>query len=102
MDLAFITASAQLGGTVFTVVAFLWFLSKLLNDINTRQAVRDKDQIVASDRQSDTNIRLATALENLSNKVNVNSDANIKNTQVIKENVSAVIDNTEAVSKNGK
>lgn len=99
MNITFLTQAAQLGGTVFTVVAFLWFLSKLLTDQNERQSIRDREAIVASNRESDTRVILAKALEKLSGRLISNTITNTENTEVIKENVVAVIDNTKAVSK---
>lgn len=93
-DLNIFTQAAQLGGTVFTVVAFLWFLSKL----NANQVTRDKDAVIATNRQSDSNIDLARALERLSMIITSNTAVNLKNTEVIKENLSAVKDNTEVVT----
>lgn len=98
-DQLFIPA-AQLGGTVFTVVAFLWFLSRLLNNINATQVQRDKESIIASNRQAESNITLAIALEKLSNSVTSNTATNVKNTEVIKENVSAVKETAGAIKEN--
>lgn len=56
-----INTIAQLGGTVFTVVAFLYYLSKY------------------QDKQIEANIKLAIALENLTDIIYKNSSVNIKN-----------------------
>ena len=63
-----INALAQLGGTVFTVVAFLYFL-----DRNTKS-------------QTEAQIKLATALENLTNKIIYNSNASNSNTVALNKN----------------
>ena len=58
-----INSISQLGGTVFTVVAFLYYLTKIQADNTAAQ------------------IRLAEALDNLANKITINSVATNKNTQ---------------------
>ena len=63
-----INTISQLGGTVFTVVAFLYYL--------------DKNQT----KQIDANIKLAVALENLTDIVIKNSPVNTKNTLALGEN----------------
>lgn len=100
METSVFTQAAQLGGTVFTVVSFLWFLRHHLDDTNKRQTIRDKEQVKASNRQSSSNVNLAKSLQHLADKININSVVNTKNTKIIKENMVAVKDNTAAV-KNG-
>lgn len=63
---------AQLGGTVFTVCAFLYYL--------------DKNQT----KQIDANIKLAIALENLTDIVMCNSNVNTKNTKALDNNTEAM------------
>jgi hypothetical protein len=67
-----INTIAQLGGTVFTVVAFLYYLSKY------------------QDKQVEAQIQLAVALENLTQKINTNSFVNTKNTVALGENTNAM------------
>lgn len=69
---ATINTIAQLGGTVFTVCAFLYYL--------------DKNQT----KQIDANIKLAIALENLTDIVLCNSKVNTKNTIALDENTNAM------------
>lgn len=89
MDITFIKEAAQLGGTVFTVVAFLWYLSK-----------RDKDSHESNTRQIEANVLLAKALQRLTDKIEANSSMNVDNTAKIKESVDAVEENTESIKKN--
>ena len=63
-----ISTISQLGGTVFTVVAFLYYL--------------DKNQT----KQNDASIRLAVALENLTDIVCKNASVSMKNTLALGEN----------------
>jgi hypothetical protein len=69
---ATINTLAQLGGTVFTVIAFLYYL--------------DKNQT----KQIDANIKLAVALENLTDIVVKNSNVNTKNTVALDNNTNAM------------
>lgn len=83
MDTIFIQA-AQLGGTVFTTIAFLWYLLK------------------TSDKQVQAQITLARALQRLTDIVERNSSAATVNTSKIGENVNALKENTETVKKNSE
>lgn len=89
MEISVFTTAAQLGGTVFTVVMFLWYLSK-----------RDDKWTDSLKNSSDSNVLLARALQRLTDRIEVNSNVNIQNTTKIDENVVAVKKNTEVISKN--
>lgn len=67
-----INTLAQLGGTVFTVVIFLYYLSKY------------------QDKQIDAQVQLAVALENLTNIVINNFNMNTKNTDALEKNTEAM------------
>lgn len=67
-----INTLAQLGGTVFTVVIFLYYLSKY------------------QDKQIDAQVQLAVALENLTNIVINNFNMNTKNTDALGKNTEAM------------
>ncbi len=71
-----INTIAQLGGTVFTVVAFLYYLQK-----NQQQVI-------------DAQIKLAIALETLTQKIDTNTLINSVNSAKLRENTGAVQDNT--------
>lgn len=68
---ATISTIAQLGGTVFTVVAFLFYLSKY------------------QDKQITAQVALAIALENLTQKIMTNSTVNNLNTIAVDHNTVA-------------
>jgi hypothetical protein len=91
MDLTIFTAAAQLGGTVFTVVVFLWYLSK-------RDDKNDKNNI----RQSEGNILLATALQGLRDVIIRNTTAVGQSIPTQEENTGAIKKNTDTIKKNGK
>lgn len=74
---ATINTLAQLGGTVFTVVAFLYYLSKY------------------QDKQIDSQVALAVALENLTNKIATNSIVNTNNSHKLEDNTIATEKNTK-------
>jgi hypothetical protein len=67
-----ITTISQLGGTVFTVCAFLWYLSKY------------------QDKQVAAQITLAIALENLTNQIIRNSSTNTTNSVATDKNTLAM------------
>jgi len=69
---ATINTLAQLGGTVFTVCAFLYYL--------------DKNQT----KQIEANIQLALALDNLTQKICSNSVSNRENTIATDKNTKAM------------
>lgn len=100
MDIAFLTEAASLGGTVFTVVAFLWYLTKLLNT----QTIRDKESIIAINKQVESNIVLAKALQRLSDIVNKNTESSVKTKISVDKNSKIVGENTDVIKKttNGK
>ncbi len=79
---------AQLGGTVVVVVLFLNYLTK-----------RDNKWTDSLKYNSQANITLAKALQRLTDIVEKNSNVNIVNTDKIKENTEAAVDNTEAIKK---
>lgn len=90
MDTVFIQA-AQLGGTVFTTVAFLWYLLK------------------TTDKQIESQVALAKALQRLSDIVERNTEENSRgsvnrseNTVAVKENTGVIDKNTEVVSNTNK
>ena len=78
---ATINTIAQLGGTVFTVISFLYYLSKY------------------QDKQIDAQVSLAVALENLTNKINTNSIVNTNNSDKLVDNTIATEKNTNHKSK---
>lgn len=87
MDSIFVTA-ANLGGTVFTVTIFLWYLSK-----------RDREAGVLSKTQADSNIVLAKALQELSTIVSHNTIETSKASSKSSRNTEAVEKNTKVVNK---
>lgn len=98
MDAIFIPA-AQLGGTVFTVVAFLWYLTKLLKV----QTDRDEVQARAIEKQADSNVKLAVAFQLLSSIITKNTIAVKANKPAVEDNTGAVDENTAVIKvKNGK
>ena len=93
MDISIFSEAAQLGGTVFVTVVFIYYLTKrdkALNDIMSKSA--------------DANITLATALQRLTDTVLANTGSKAENTIAVGENTSAVDKNTAKVNKdtNGK
>lgn len=70
---ATVNTISQLGGTVFTVVAFLYYLSKY------------------QDKQIAAQVALAIALENLTDMVTKNSQVNTKNTVALDHNTEAMV-----------
>jgi hypothetical protein len=72
-----IATIAQLGGTVFTVVAFLFYLSKY------------------QDKQIEAQVALAVALENLTRIVTNNSIVNTANSIKLQANTDATKVNTD-------
>lgn len=107
MEQLFIPA-AQLGGTVFTVVAFLAFLTRILNSQETSQRHRDKEAVNASNRRAKSDIVLAKSLQQLTDMVEVNNAASNKNTLSVKtakvaidKNTDVIDKNTEVISQNG-
>lgn len=89
MDLTYIKDFAQLGGTVVTVVLFLRYLT-----------TRDNKWSDLLKSNSDSNVALAKALQKLTDKIEANSNVNMRNTSKINENLTAVKDNTESIKKN--
>lgn len=88
MDTIFVQA-AQLGGTVFVTVAFLWYLTK-----------RDAEAAILSKTQADSNLILARALQKLSDIVSRNTVAVGTAVTTRKKNTKAIDDNTTVVDKN--
>lgn len=86
MDISFFTQASQLGGTVFTVVAFLWYLTKLLHT----QTIRDKESITVINKQSKSNIILAQALQRLSDIINESTETVAKNTKTVDKNTDVI------------
>jgi cell division protein FtsX len=82
MDLNFITQASQLGGTVFTVVAFLWYLVR------------------TSDKQIESQVNLAQSLQKLTDVIERNTIESNKSTITGIENTQAVKGNTEVIDKN--
>lgn len=72
MDVTIFTQAAQLGGTVFTVVAFLWYLSK-----------RDDSWSDFLHKNTESQINLAQSLQRLTDIVEYNSNVNKVNTGAI-------------------
>lgn len=89
MDVTIFTQAAQLGGTVFTVVAFLWYLTG-----------RDNHWASSLTSNAEANIKLARALQQLTDRIDRNSTVNLSNTAKIDENLRAVSDNTAVIDKN--
>ena len=82
----FIIPASQLGGTVFTVVAFLWYLTKLLKV----QEIRDKEAVMATNKQSKSNIILAKSLQELTDIIDKNKSAIDKNTNIVNKNTNVI------------
>lgn len=83
------TTAAQLGGTVFTVVMFLWYLSK-----------RDKALNASVSKNSESNIILATSLQKLTDIVEVNTVTLNRSVDTIERNKVSLDKNTDVVDKN--
>lgn len=96
MDISFFSEAAQLGGTVFTVVAFLWYLTRLLKV----QSFRDNQSVIALKEQARSNIVLAKALQRMSDIVGLNTIESNKNTASIVKSKSSSDKNTDAIDKN--
>lgn len=99
MDQLFIPA-AQLGGTVFTVVAFLTFLTKILKSQENSQRVRDEEAVLASNRRAKSDIVLARSLQKLTDMVVINTNESHKNTKTLGRSKVAIDKNTEVIDKN--
>lgn len=97
MESIFLPA-AQLGGTVFTVVAFLWYLGKR-DTIFTNLVNKGYDAQIETSKSSTV---LAVALQKLTDKIEKNSNMSITNTDKLEENIGATTKNTEAIKTNGK
>lgn len=92
MDIAIFTQAAQLGGTVFTVVAFLWYLSR--RDNHWTDSLKDN---------SIANLELAKALQKLTDIIENNSIINRQNTGAVQDNTVATDKSTaETKITNGK
>lgn len=81
MDLTLVKDFAQLGGTVVTVLLFLNYLTK-----------RDDKWTDSLKASSDSNVKLARALQKL-------TDTILKNTPAVSKNTGAVKENTDTVKK---
>lgn len=95
MDTIFIQA-AQLGGTVFTVVLFLWYLVK--RDVQLTNVIDDGTQ--ARKENAEANLRLARALQKLTDVIEKNSNVNVAIKGKLDENITAVKENTTVIDKN--
>lgn len=94
METTIFTQAAQLGGTVFVVIVFLWYLSK--RDVQAH--ARDESQTLVLEKVATSNIVFAKALQKLTDVIESNSNINVKNTTKISENTTAVDKNTAVVS----
>lgn len=107
MDTLFLPA-AQLGGTVFTVVAFLTYLTRRERSQDASQAYRDREAVTASNRRARSDIILAKSLQRLTTMVEINTNQSSKNTKTlgkskisIDKNTDVIDKNTEAIAQNG-
>lgn len=99
MEQLFIPA-AQLGGTVFTVVAFLRYLSSTSRSQEESQRHRDKEAVMASNRRAKSDIVLAQSLQKLTDMVEINTNESNRNTKSVKTAKVAIDKNTEVIDKN--
>ena len=89
MDFTFLSQAAQLGGTVFTVVIFVRYIT-----------TRDKEANESSIRQTKSNLILGRALQKLTDMVEINTGESHKNTVSIGKSKSAIDKNTDVIDKN--